>query len=165
MTIDTDNKEITTVTEDIKPAPIQYTLETLPKLLPQQQRMLSFILDGDNYTDAYRKAGYSSEDHTAKAAWFLVSRNPIKAHLEYFRAELAKMITPEYLLTKLNHIADNATNMNYPMSINPDTAIKAIDVINKMQGNYAKSEIITINNLNTSLDDIRNARSEYKKDK
>jgi hypothetical protein len=162
---DIDNKEITNVIDDIKPAPIQYTLETLPKLLPQQQIMLKHILDGNNYTDAYRLAGYSSEDHTGKAAWFLVTRNPLKAHLEYFRRELAKLITPEYLLTKLNTIADNATNVFNPLAINPDTAIKAIDVINKMQGNYAKNEGITINNLNTSLEDIRNARLEYKKDK
>lgn len=162
---ETDNKQVTTVTDDIKPQPIQYTLETLPKLLPQQQLMLKYILEGNNYTDAYRMAGYTSEEHAGNAAWMLVTRNPLKAHLGYFRTELAKLVTPEYLITKLNNIADNATNGNNPMQHNADTAIKAIDVINKMQGNYAKNEGITINNINGSIDDIRNARNEYKKDK
>lgn len=150
------------ITQDKSP---EITLESLPSLLPQQALMLHYIIDGDNYTDAYRKAGYSSVEHAAKAAWMLVTRNPLKAHLEYYRAALAKMCTPDYLINKLNAIADTTTNKNEsPLAYNPEIAIKAIAEINKMMGNYAQTQA-QVNHVHASIEDIRNARNEYKRDK
>ena len=146
-----------------KPKAPQLTLEQLPPLKPQQALMLHYIIEGSNYTEAYRKAGYSSVDHADKAAWHLVTRNPLKAHLEYFRCELAKMCTPDYLINKLNHIIDAVVNRDdSPLTYNPEVAIKAIAEINKMQGNYAQTQA-QVNHLHASIDDIRNARDEYKK--
>lgn len=137
----------------------QYTFETLPDLLPQQQRMVNFILEGDNYIDAYRKAGYSSE-YAKQAAHVLVTRNPIKAYLDYFSNELAKMITPATIKVRLQHIVDRALIDDKQL----ETGIKAIDIINKMQGNYAQTNQTNIQ-INTSIEDIRNAKAEYIKDK
>lgn len=143
--------------------PIKYTLETLPELLPQQQLMLDAILSGDNYTDAYRKAGYKSQ-YAKQAALVLISRNPLKAHLDYFFSEMAKTITPEYIVNKLVLLTDRAMDVNSENPINTEIAIKAIQEINKMRGNYAQT-ITQVNNVHASLDDIRNAKNEYKSDK
>jgi len=151
----TDSQAITP-----KPAEMTYTFETLPKLLPQQQLMLRYILEGDNYTEAYRKAGYSSEEHAGKASWFLVSRNPLKAHLEYFRSELARLCTTDYMVSKLAQIADIA--LSNPQYI--DSATKALDVMAKIQGKYNDKSQMNIQ-INTSVEDIRRAKSEYIKDK
>jgi phage terminase small subunit len=151
------NEVINEQSIDIQPA---YTLETLPKLLPQQQLMLKYIIDGNNYTDAYKMAGYTSVDHADKAAWMLVTRNPLKAHLEYFRAELAKLCTRDYITNKLQQITDMA--IANPQT--PETAIKALAELNKMQGNYANTNTTNIQ-INTSVEDIRRAKSEYIKDK
>jgi hypothetical protein len=141
----------------------EYTLETLPPLLPQQQAMLGFILNGDNYTDAYKKAGYRSVDHAQKAAFILVTRNPLKAHLEYFAQELSKLITPAYIANKLNAITEKVLDESNPLRFNPDTAIKALAEVNKMRGNYAPTNV-NVQSVSASIEDIRRAREEYKKD-
>jgi len=139
------------------------TLETLPKLLPQQQLMLNYILDGNNYTDAYRKAGYLSVDNASCCAWQMVIRDPLKSWLHYYQSEMAKMCTPQYLTNKLTYIAQQCAN-DETVHKNGETAIKAIDVINKMQGNYAQTNTTNIQ-INTSIEDIRNAKQQYIKDK
>lgn len=141
----------------------ELTLETLPPLMPQQRLMLNYILDGNDYTTAYRKAGYQSKDHADKAAHVLVTRNPLKAHLEYFSKELSKLITPEYIATKLNKIADNSINKDEPQFYNPEIAIKAYDQVNKIRGYYASTNV-NVNTINASIEDLRNARNEYKKE-
>jgi len=156
------NTEVITQTEgDIAPVEMQYTLETLPKLLPQQALMLNYILEGYNYTQAYLKAGYDCDSSPNTAAFILVHRNPIKAHLDYFMHHMAKRITPEYIKNKLNHIAEKCMEDS---TKHGETAIKAIDVINKMQGNYAQTNTTNIQ-INTSIEDIRNAKQQYVKDK
>ena len=141
----------------------QYTLETLPELLPQQARMLEYIMEGYNYTQAYKKAGYTDSEFSNRSAWNLVNRNPLKAHVDYFVHNLSKRITPEYIKGKLNQIAENCINPDSHLPDN-DTAIKALAEINKMQGNYAATQV-NVAQVTTSIEDIRRAKSEYIKDK
>jgi phage terminase small subunit len=140
----------------------QLTYEDLPPLLPQQLTMLNAIMDGDNYTDAYRKAGYKSE-HAKQAAFVLVNRDPLKAHLDYFYTMLAKQITPEWITERLTKITEMTMDANNPLTRNPDTTIKAIAELNKMQGNYAQ-QTVQVNNVHASIDDVRNAINSYKKE-
>jgi phage terminase small subunit len=140
---------------------LQIAYEQLPPLLPQQALMLNYILDGDNYTEAYRKAGYTSQ-YAKQAATVLVSRNPLKAHLDYFFHEMAKIVTPEYLINKLVSITERAIDINSPFQ-NGELAIKAIAELNKMQGNYAQ-QTVNVNTISASIEDLRNARNEYKKE-
>lgn len=142
--------------------PKELTLEDLPLLLPQQQAMFNHIIDGDNYTDAYRKAGYKS-DYPRQASFVLVTRNPLKAHLDYFYQQMAKRITPEYITARLNDIVDMTTNTNNSLGFNPETAIKAMQEVNKMQGNHKQT--LQVNNIHASIEDIRKAKQEYIKDK
>lgn len=147
---------------------IEYTLETLPELLPQQARMLHFILEGDNYTDSYRKAGYSSVEFANRAAFYMISHNPLKAHLDYYSHQIAKQITPDWKVGKLRQVVENAlrrANDDEPNNYDGELAIKAIAELNKMAGDYAQTTTTQINNINGSIEDVRNARLEYKKDR
>lgn len=150
--------------EIIPDKPKQLSLEDLPPLNPQQAKMLNYILEGYSYTAAYKKANYTSEEYAANAAWTLVNRDPLKSHLCYFVEQNAKCFTPAYKLKVLNKIIENATNPDSDCH-DYDAAIKAIDIMNKMAGDYASTTNIQVNNINASLDDIRNAKSEYKSDK
>lgn len=132
--------------------------EDLPPLNPQQEIMLSTILGGSNYTDAYKAAGYSSIDYPDRAAHVLVHRSPLKDHLEYFRAKAARSMTKEWVADQLMNIVNLATKKE-----RYDSAIRALEEVNKMGGNYAAQKI-DINNTQRSIEDIRNARLEYKKD-
>ena len=135
----------------------QLTYDELPPLLPQQLKMLSYIIDGDNYTEAYRKAGYESVEHAGKAAFVLISRNPLKAHLEYFRREIAREVTPQWKISILRKIAESSTGQE------KEIAIKAIAELNKMQGDYA-AQSVNVNTVTASIDDVRNAMTSYKKE-
>ncbi len=141
----------------------EYTLETLPPLTPQQATMLDYILQGYNYTQSYKMANYSCTEWANSAAWQLVMRNPLKAHIDFYTRLMAKKITAEYIVGRLNSIAEQCMNPENAIK-NGDTAIKAIDVINKMQGNYAATNV-QINSVNATVEDIRNARKEYIKDR
>lgn len=132
--------------------------EDLPPLNPQQEKMLSCILEGSNYTDAYRAAGYSSIEHAGKSAFCIVHRSPMKEHLEYYRTKTAQIMTKEWVAERLMHIVQMAI-----MKERFDSAIRALEEVNKMGGNYAAQKI-DINNTQRSIEDIRNARLEYKKD-
>lgn len=159
------SNELTPIEQETitQPAPIhEITRDELPPLLPQQMIMLNYIIDGDNYSDAYRKAGYKS-NYPKQASFDMINRNPLKAWLDYYYKEMAKKITPEYITLRLQQIMDMATNSNNPVTFNPETAIKAVQEINKMQGNH-KQQAIQINNLNASIDDLRKAKSEYIKE-
>ena len=146
----------------------ELTFDELPPLLPQQQRMLSFILQGDNYTQAYRKAGYTSDEYAGRAAFILVSRNPLKAHLEYFMRQAAKEITVHWKALKLRQIIENALQTPDEEEVisryDGELAVKAIAELNKMQGDYAAS-VTQVNNIHASIQDVRNAKLEYKSDK
>jgi hypothetical protein len=143
----------------------EMTLDQLPPLLPQQRLMLNYILEGSDYISAYRKAGYKAqEQYEDRSCHILVTRNPLKAHLEYFQKEISKLITPAYIANKLARIADKSTNDEEMHLYSPEIALKAYDQLNKMAGNYAATQV-NVQTLTASVEDIRNARQEYKQDK
>jgi hypothetical protein len=167
------NMAETTLNGELIPAPetttatteateIEYTLETLPDLLPQQRLMLDNILNGDNFTEAYRKAGYTSQ-YAKQAAFVLISRNPLKAHLDYFFGQLSKYVSKDYIICKLAMMTDRALDSNNDISEYGDIAIKAIQELNKIKGNYAATNV-NVNSTQQSINDIRNVSLEYKKE-
>lgn len=141
----------------------EITEQDLPPLNTRQQAMLNYIIMGHSNTKAYLLAGYDSIDHAAKAAFELTNRPPLKTHLDYFRAKNSKAITKEWKAQKLQQIIDMALDPDNPLA-NPDYAIKAMAELNKMQGDYPQQNI-SINNINTTLEDIRRVKAEYVKDR
>lgn len=146
----------------------EITFDELPELLPQQRLMLNYILEGNNYTQSYRLAGYSSKEHAGKAAWHMISHHPLKAWLEYYSKAIAQQITPEWKASKLRQIIENSLQPTFEgehiSTYNPEIAIKAIAELNKMAGDYATTAT-QVNHVHASIEDIRNARLDYKKDK
>ena len=144
-------------------APIQADENVLPPLNDRQSAMLNHIIAGASYVQAYLKAGYTSE-FPDKAAWDVINKSPIKLYLGEYRKTIAQSITPDYVVNKLNQIADNATDINKPAQYNPDNAIKALDMVAKIGGYYA-AQRVDLHTINATIEDIRNARAEYKQEK
>lgn len=141
----------------------EYTLDTLPELSIQQGLMLDYILQGYNYTQAYRMAKYSADEHAHASAWNMVNRYPLKQHVDFYIQQMGKRCTVDYKLNLLNRIAENCIDPNNVLK-NGDTAIKAIDLMAKIQGHHAQTGNTNIQ-INTSIEDIRNAKQQYIKDK
>lgn len=132
----------------------------LPFLTIRQNKMLRAYLEHGNATQAYKDAGYSSTKYADRNAHILVNRSPLKDHLEYFRAKSAVACDKDWITDRLKGIVARTEHDEY------DAAIKALSELNKMQGNYAPLESISKNlNVDAAIEDIRNARAQYKLDK
>ncbi len=150
--------------DTINPSILDITDEHLPELNIRQQSMLNYIMAGYNATQAYRKAGYDSVDHADRAAWQVINSYPMKQYIENYRKALSKMITPEYIVDRVNFIVNRSLDDSNPLQFNPEMALKAIDTLNKMAGYYA-AQNVNVSTVSASIEDVRNARQEYKKDR
>ena len=144
----------------------------LPPLTIRQQKMLKAYLKHGNATQAYKDAGYTSEEYPDKAAHILIHRSPLSEHLEYFIARSKKKITSEMKTDLLWRIAEESVDItldndgNVVSKPEREVAIKAIAELNKMVGDYAPVQVNTQQvSVTAAIEDIRNARLEYKKDK
>ena len=129
------------------------------KLTLQQQNFVKYYLESMNATQALIKAGYKGK-HADSYASQLMSKPQIKALLSKTNELVQNQIkaTFEWKVQKLEQIIEQCL-----YSESKDTAIKAISELNKMQGHYAPEKRENLN-VNTSLDNIRKVRDEYKKE-
>lgn len=130
----------------------------LPPLKPRQRAFLNHLFNDKSVTDAYRLAGYKTK-HAAKASHRLVNNPPIDIYVELCRKKTQPIATYAQKIEKLWEMVEKAPS---------DIALKAIAELNKMQGDIAPTQTqSTMVNISTTatLEDIRNARLEYKKDK
>lgn len=122
-------------------------------LTPKQERFVkSIVLDGMSYSDAYRNSYNTSKmsDKTVnEKASLLKDQDNIRARI----AELAKEIDSPKIMTvtrraeKLSALAD---------SEDPNVVMKAIDLLNKMTGEYIQkvvADVDTSYNINIELVD------------
>jgi phage terminase small subunit len=132
----------------------------LPPLNYRQQTFLQHYLQSGNASESYRIAGYKTK-YSDRSAYILMNKDPIKSHIEWLKKKQSESVTLEWKLDKLREIVNRYIN-----SDNPDVCIKAIAELNKMSGDYAPTQVDnrTIN-IQADLEDVRNARLEYKKDK
>lgn len=144
----------------------------LPPLTIRQQKMLKAYLKHGNATQAYKDAGYTSEEYPDRAAYNLIHRSPLQDHVEYFVDKSKKKITSEMKTDLLWRIAEESVSTtidddgNVVSKPEREVAIKAIAELNKMVGDYAPTQVNNQTvNVTAALEDIRNARLEYKKDK
>ena len=122
-------------------------------LTPKQEKFVkSIVLEGMNYTDAYRSAyntkGMSDKTVNEKAS-LLKDQDKIRARI----LELSKEIdSPKIMIVtkraeKLSELAE---------SEDPNVVIKAIDLLNKMTGEYIQKVVADVNtdvNINIELVD------------
>ena len=105
-------------------------------LTPKQEAFVQNIIQGMSQADAYRSA-YPNNKMTDKTVWESASKlmaNPkVTARLSELRNELAKpsiMSAQERLEWLTERIADESIDIN--------AKLKAIDIMNKMQGEYTQ---------------------------
>jgi phage terminase small subunit len=123
-------------------------------LTPKQELFVkNIVFDGMNYSDAYRSAyntnGMSDKTINEKASR-LKDEDKIRARIEELRAEIdsPKIMTVTRRAEKLSEYAENAED--------PNVAMKAIDLLNKMTGEYVQkvaAEVDTSYTINIELSD------------
>lgn len=122
-------------------------------LTPKQEQFVkSIVLDGMNYSDAYRSAyntkGMSDKTINEKACR-LKDQDNIRARIEELRAEIdsPKIMSVTKRAEKLSELAE---------SEDANVAMKAIDLLNKMTGEYVQkvvADVDTSYNINIELCD------------
>jgi len=122
-------------------------------LTPKQETFVkAVVLDGMNYSDAYRAAyntkGMSDKTVNEKASR-LKDEDKIRARIKEISAEIdsPRIMTVTKRAEKLSALAD---------SEDPNVAMKAIDLLNKMTGEYVQkvvADVDTSYNINIELID------------
>ena len=120
-------------------------------LTPKQEKFVQNIIQGMSQADAYRSA-YSTKNMTDKtiheAASRLVADSKVSARLGELRGQLTKqtiMTAQERLEWLTERIADEEIDIN--------AKLKAIDIMNKMQGEYVqKVEANVTNEVNINIE-------------
>ena len=122
-------------------------------LTPKQEKFVkSIVLDGMNYTDAYRSAyntkGMSDKTVNEKAS-LLKDQDKIRARIFELSKEIdsPKIMTVTKRAEKLSELAE---------SEDPNVVIRAIDLLNKMTGEYIQKLVADVNtdvNINIELVD------------
>ena len=113
-------------------------------LTAKQELFVQKILEGMSQADAYRSA-YNTKRMTDKTIWENASRlmadSKVTARLTELRNELAKpsiMSAQERLEWLTERIADDDVDIN--------AKLKAIDIMNKMQGEYVQKVEAAVTN-------------------
>lgn len=122
-------------------------------LTPKQEKFVKHIvLDGMNYSDAYRNSyntsGMSDKTINEKASR-LKDEDKISARIKELSAEIdsPKIMTVTRRAEKLSELANDE---------DPNVAMKAIDLLNKMTGEYIQkvvADVDTSYNINIELSD------------
>lgn len=123
-------------------------------LTPKQEKFVkSIVFDGMNYSDAYRSA-YNTKGMTDKTvnekASILKDNDKIRARMLELSAEIdsPKIMTRTKRAEKLSGLAEESED--------PNVVMKAIDLLNKMTGEYIQrieADVNTEVNINIELSD------------
>ena len=122
-------------------------------LTPKQEQFVkNIVLEGMNYSDAYRSA-YNTKTMSDKTITEKASRlkdqDNIRARIEELRAEIdsPKIMSAQKRAEKLTELAG---------ADDPNVAMKAIDLLNKMTGEYVQkvvADVDTSYTINIELSD------------
>ena len=111
------------------------------ELTPKQEKFAkSIAIDDMNYSDAYRSAydtsGMTDKSVNEKASW-LKDQVKIKSRIEELRAEVdsPKVMSAQKRRERLTEMAN---------SEDPNVAMKAIDILNKMTGEYTQKVVADV---------------------
>lgn len=113
-------------------------------LTANQENFVKNIMEGMNQADAYR-AAYPKQNMADKTVWEAASRlmanGKVKARLAELRDELMKpsIMTAQQRLEWLTKLIDSAEE-------DTNTKLKAVDIMNKMQGEYTQKVEANVTN-------------------
>ena len=122
-------------------------------LTPKQEKFVkSIVLDGMNYSDAYRNSyntqGMSDKTINEKACR-LKDQDNIRARIKELSAEIDS--------PKIMNVTQRAERLsNFAEHEDPNVAMKAIDLLNKMTGEYVQkvvADVDTSYTINIELSD------------
>ena len=122
-------------------------------LTPKQEKFVKcIVLDGMSYSDAYR-AAYNTEKMTDKSinekASLLKDNDKVRSRINELRAEIDS--------PKIMSATKRAEMLTaYAESGDPSVALKAIDLLNKMTGEYVQkvvADVDTSYTINIELSD------------
>ncbi len=98
------------------------------------------IARGDNQTQAYIKAGYKQKEDTARIqASHLITNNNIIQRISYLKAQNASkgQIDRDKIIETLNRVINESL-----VDTDRTSALKAMDILNKMGGYYSEKRVI-----------------------
>lgn len=120
-------------------------------LTANQENFVKNIMEGMNQADAYR-AAYPKQNMADKTVWEAASRlmanSKVQARLAELRNELIKpsIMTAQQRLEWLSRLIDGESE-------DTNAKLKAIDIMNKMQGEYVqKVEANVTNEVNINVE-------------
>jgi phage terminase small subunit len=123
-------------------------------LTPKQEKFVQGIIDGLSQADAYRSA-YSTDKMTDKTVWEKASRlmadDKVKARVKEIRDQMMKpsIMSAQERLEYLTRVIkgeepekyirfDKDEKIEDEMPVSIRTRLNAIDIMNKMQGEYVQ---------------------------
>lgn len=119
-------------------------------LTEKQEKFVRSLVEGMTQADAYRSA-YSTKNMSDKTVWEAASRlvndSKVSARLSELRGQLtqATIMTAQKRLEWLTEVINGEEDIN--------AKLKAIDIMNKMQGEYTqKIEANVTNEVTISID-------------
>ena len=122
-------------------------------LTPKQEKFVkNIVLEGMNYSDAYRSA-YNTENMSDKTITEKASRLKDKDNIRARIKELSEEIDSPKIMT----VTRRAEKLSeYAECDDPGVAMKAIDLLNKMTGEYIQrvaADVDTTYTINIELSD------------
>ena len=115
---------------------------------PKQSAFAAFVVEGDSYTDAYRKA-YDASKMTNQVVWNAASRlaknEKVMTYITALQKKDATAVAAHDKLSKawiLEKLQDEAQNDNNPAA----TRVRALELLGKTSGLFDESTHITFEN-------------------
>ena len=132
----------------------------------KQMRFVAAVKAGFTASRAAAEAGYKKAERDGSR---LMQTARIKKYLAKHRIKSEVRITKERVLEKLITVVDKTIKDDETSEIDVQLAkvgITALSEISKIEGYYAPTQTQNLNvNADATIEDIRNVRNEYKKDK
>jgi len=138
--------------------------QSQPKRKPtlRQIKFVNYYIESSNATQSAQLAGYKAKQMESFAA-LLLHKPYMQDLISKRKAEISK--ATEITIDKKAGLLWTLATRSMEAEDKEDIVIKAVAELNKMYGHYAPVQTNVQNvNIQTTLEDIRTARLEYKKD-
>ena len=120
-------------------------------LTPKQEKFVQGIIEGMSQADAYRSA-YSTKNMSDKTIWENASRLMADSKVQARVKELREQLTNELIMSAQKRL-EWLTGVIQNKEESTSDKLKAIDLMNKMQGEYVqKVEAAVTNAVNISIE-------------
>lgn len=123
-------------------------------LTAKQEKFVQGIIQGMSQADAYRSA-YSTKNMTDKSIWESASRLMNDDKVASRVAELRSQVTKETIMTAQQRL-EWLTNTITSEETSTNDKLRAVDIMNKMQGEYiqkVETEVKNAISINIELSD------------